>query len=403
MRTAPLLTGLIVLFSSTLAGAALPKFVGEQIDASLKIGYAVNLVDINADGKLDIVVVDKDRVIWFQNPQWQLRTITKDQKKLDNVCMDASDIDGDGKVDLALGAGWQPGKTGPNDASTLSWMRRGKTLDDPWEVFPIKYDEPTLHRMRWADLDGSGKRALVTVPLMGKGATAGKNWAEVGVKMQAFRAPADPTQEAWPSELITDAFHVPHNFQAINVTGGKGPEILVGSYEGVSLVTKDGDKWAVQKLGEGDQANPTKNRGASEIKLGKLKSGTRYVATIEPWHGNQVVVYTQAAGAKEWKRQVLDSRLQWGHAVWCADLDGDGDEELVIGVRDTIKGKAESGVRVYKASDANGDKWESSELDPGAVAVEDLAVGDLNGDGKPDIVAVGRATKNVKVYWNGQK
>ena len=39
----------------------------------------------------------------------------------------------------------------------------------------------------------------------------------------------------------------------------------------------------------------------------------------------------------------------------------------------------------------------------GGVAVEDLAVGDLNGDGKPDIVAVGRATKNVKIYWNGQK
>jgi hypothetical protein len=29
-----------------------------------------------------------------------------------------------------------------------------------------------------------------------------------------------------------------------------------------------------------------------------------------------------------------------------------------------------------------------------------MAVGDLNGDGKPDLVAVGRATKNVKIYWN---
>jgi hypothetical protein len=35
------------------------------------------------------------------------------------------------------------------------------------------------------------------------------------------------------------------------------------------------------------------------------------------------------------------------------------------------------------------------------VAVEDLAVGDLNGDGKLDVVAVGRATKNVRIYWNG--
>ncbi|MEX2357691.1 MAG: VCBS repeat-containing protein, partial [Pirellulaceae bacterium] len=38
--------------------------------------------------------------------------------------------------------------------------------------------------------------------------------------------------------------------------------------------------------------------------------------------------------------------------------------------------------------------------DAGGVAVEDLAVGDLDGDGKPEIVAVGRQTHNVKIYWN---
>ena len=42
-------------------------------------------------------------------------------------------------------------------------------------------------------------------------------------------------------------------------------------------------------------------------------------------------------------------------------------------------------------------------VDDGGIAVEDLTVADLNGDGKPDIIAVGRATHNVRIYWNQGK
>jgi hypothetical protein len=92
--------------------------------------------------------------------------------------------------------------------------------------------------------------------------------------------------------------------------------------------------------------------------------------------------------------------LKWGHAVWCANLDADEDEELIIGVRDDRDAKFKSGVRIYDPKDPRGQKWQRTFLDPGGVAVEDLCAGDLNSDGRIDIVAVGRATKNVRVYWN---
>jgi hypothetical protein len=101
-----------------------------------------------------------------------------------------------------------------------------------------------------------------------------------------------------------------------------------------------------------------------------------------------------------WKRHVLDDELKWGHAVWCANLDGDADEELIIGVRDTKDAANPCGLRIYDPADSHGAEWKPQRVDPAGVAIEDLAAADLNGDGRIDIVAVGRATKNVRIYWN---
>jgi hypothetical protein len=111
-----------------------------------------------------------------------------------------------------------------------------------------------------------------------------------------------------------------------------------------------------------------------------------------------------AAGDWLWDRHVIDEQLKWGHAVWCANLDSDEDQELIIGVRDDLDaGQAETrcGLRIYDPQAADGKQWQRQLVDPGGVAIEDLAADDLNADGRIDIVAVGRQTHNVKIYWNG--
>src|SRR5262249_7476133 len=76
--------------------------------------------------------------------------------------------------------------------------------------------------------------------------------------------------------------------------------------------------------------------------------------------------------------------------------------ELIIGVRDDKSDKPgeRRGVRLYKALDDKGTKWARHILDDGGIAVEDLAAADLDGDGRIDIVAVGRRTHNIRSYWN---
>lgn len=400
----PILAMAFSLLGSLKAEDKPLSFRTEEIETKLGIGYAVTLVDVNGDGKKDIVVVDQTRVVWYENPSWKRRVIVEGKTKPDNVCIAPYDVDGDGKIDFAVGAGW--GNLQSKSAGPVYWLRRGKSLDEPWDVFPIT-EEVCTHRIRWADLDGDGKAELIVSPLLGEGSTGPKNWMDgKPVKTAAYKIPKDPVKDRWEPIVLDETMHVIHNVWPIPATGRQGMDVLAASYEGVSLLHLGEGKWKRTHLGTGNQEMPTKNRGASEIKQGMLKQKRPYIATIEPWHGNQVVVYTPPAEGKGlWNRHMIDDKLKWGHAVWCADLDGDGDEELIIGVRDNLgKGDGEkSGVRIYKATDGKGEKWSRTLVDEGGVAIEDLAADDLDGDGKIDIVAVGRATKNVRVYWNKGK
>lgn len=387
-----------LLLGAAATPAADLSFRSEEIETGLGVGYAVCLVDINEDQRPDIVVVDTDRVVWYENPTWQVRRLIQDQTKRDNVCLAPYDIDRDGKVDFALGADWRPFDTGTG--GTIQWLARGKSPADRWTVHAID-EEPTVHRLRWADLDADGRSELVVVPLMGRGATR-PLWNEGALRVLAYKIPADPLHEPWTREVLNEELHVAHNFWPTDLDGDGNMDILVASYEGVSLLARSASgKWSRTLIGLGNQ-DTIPDRGASEVKHGKLAGGADYIVTIEPWHGFQVVVYTRPAeaGASLWDRRVLDEELKWGHAVWCADLDGDRDQELVVGVRDDKSGQARCGVRVYDPQDPTATRWARQLVDPSGVAVEDLAAADLDGDGLADIVAVGRQTHNVRIYWN---
>ncbi|MEX2112694.1 MAG: VCBS repeat-containing protein, partial [Pirellulales bacterium] len=363
----------------------------------LTVGYATQILDMNDDGRPDILVVDSKRVIWFENPTWQMHTILEGQTLPDNVAIAPADIDGDGDTDFALAADWRPSDT--QSSGSLQWLERGATVDAPWKLHRIGV-EPTIHRIRFADLDADGRDELIVVPLFGRG-SKGPHFAEAPLRVLAFDVPSDPVAGPWQPRVLNEELHVAHNFWPTDLNRDGQLDLLVASFEGVSLLTRDVQgAWSRQLIGTGNQQTAP-NRGASEIKHGRLAAGGDYLATIEPWHGFQVVVYTPPASAGElWQRHVVDDQLKWGHAVWCADLDADAADELVIGVRDNKDDANPCGLRIYDPADSTGTPWTKHVVDPAGVAIEDLAVGDLDGDGRRDIVAVGRQTRNVRIYWN---
>jgi hypothetical protein len=235
---------------------------------------------------------------------------------------------------------------------------------------------------------------------MGRGTTR-PLFDERPIRILSYAIPADPVAGPWTPTVINEDLHVAHNFEATDMDDDGKLDLLVVSFEGVSVLRRGDDgTWTRTLIGSGNQET-SPNRGASEVKHGQLAAGD-YVATIEPWHGFQVVTYTRPEREGElWTRHLLDDQLQWGHAVWPVNLDDDADEELVIGVRDNqAAGEGLCGVRIYDPTDAAAGQWQRQLVDPGGVAVEDLSAADLDGDGRADLVAVGRATHNVRIYWN---
>lgn len=411
------LAALVTLAALPVFAADVPKFKAQEIDTGLKIGYAVVTADIDGDKKPDIVVVDQHKIVWYQNPgkpgaDWKKFTILDGKTKPDNVCIAPIDIDGDGLPELVVGAAWKPFDTA--NPAQLVWLKRGKDVTQEWTMYELPCDEPCVHRVRCFDIDGDGKPEIVHVPLMGRGSSAKGNWTDgKPVRVVALKVPAkDPEKkESWKTQVLSEELNVTHNFALLGQSnaGGGMTAMLVTSYDGVHVLRGSGENWSARKIGDGNQANPKGNRGASEIKPGQVSKTDRVIATVEPWHGNQVVTYTPSGVGGGWQRNVIDEQLRWGHAVWFADLDGDGADELVIGVRDDPNPKAgdtfkeRRGVRIYKCTDGKGIKWDRTILEDGGVAVEDLTVADLDGDGKPDIIAVGRATGNARIYWNQGK
>jgi hypothetical protein len=293
----------------------------------------------------------------------------------------------------------------------LQWLSRGNSLDEEWTIHPIPCDEPTVHRVQAIDLDRTGKPQIVMVPLQGRGASSKGNWTDGRpVRIISYTIPSDPKKpEQWKPVVLTQSLYVIHNFCPLHDLRPERPmHMLTASYDGVHRFSRQSNgEWKGEQLGTGNQENLKSSRGASEIQIGRIgPNKTTVIGTVEPWHGNQIVVYTPNDAKKAWDRRVLDAQLRWGHAIKFADLDGDGTDELIAGVRDDPNPKQgdtfteRMGVRLYRNSGPKVETWTRHLLDEGGVAVEDLAVADLNGDGKPDIVAVGRKTGNCRIYWN---
>ncbi len=376
MTLSPIFTPLFVLGWYGLA--AQWNFPAQVIDDDVQIGYGLAIGDVDGDGRPDILLADKKDFVWYRNPDWQRFVMLSDLTERDNVCLAARDLDGDGKVEVAVGAQWNPGETKDLKASgSVHYLLRPEDPTQRWTPIQLPH-EPTVHRMGWARTRGA--HHLIVVPLHGRGNKGGQGR---GVKIWSYAFPDDP-QGAWSRVVVDSSLHITHNFDIIP---GRGSDaLLIGGKEGSKYFGYYEGAWNEIK-------NPrftlTERGGFSEI-----RHSDSYIAGIQPFHGHTLAVYPREGKSKE-----LITNLKQGHALACADLLGQGMDQILVGWREKNEA-GDYGIKFLLADDRNWSTYRQFWIDQNEMACEDLKVADLDGDGKLDIIAAGRATHNLIVYWN---
>jgi hypothetical protein len=346
------------------------------IAEGLKGGYQVVASDLNGDGKPDLIALASGmpELVWFENPGWQRHLIAGNLSRMINLVV----LEQDSRPLIVLASGFSnEAKQSPGSVSILE---PAADIYQPWKIREIDR-LPTSHRLRLANIDGAGQ-VVVNAPLTGAD-TGGPEYR--GRTPLVYYRPGE-----WKRRLIGDENEgVMHGIYVLDWDRDGRDEILTASFSGIHLYKQAGGRWSRTEIARGDPS-PWPRCGASDVAVGNL-GGRRFLCAIEPWHGNQVVVYREEQGA--WARRVIDDSFVDGHTIHAVDLDADGRDEIIAGYR-----AAGGALYLYSAADLSGQQWDRQILDKGGIGVASCAVADFDGDGRLEIAAIGSASANLKLY-----
>ena len=388
-----------------------PDFEPQVIDDDIPDGYWIQAVDITGDGRPDLLVsgLAGGQVNWYRNPQAGADGRTPWSKHLLHeflrpVSLDQGDIAGEGRTDFVVCHDYAETMFVATPANgKVSWLRNPgpDAVEQPWEARFIGQLGST-HRLRLGHFTDADHVDLLAMPVVGD--ASGMDALHAPIRIVRYRRPADVLDaESWEADLVDDSqFRVIHGV-AVGRYGAPGADGLdatvMASEEGLSWfgVNAEGT-WERVPLAEGETTpqGPSAYRGSANVAIGRIGDDPcAYLAAVEPFHGNTLVVYHRVAGegltGSTWEREVIEvfgelNEVGEGpaHHVVCADFDGDGDDELLVALRgpDPVQG-----VVYYKFSDVAAGKFERHHVATPSAAR--IAVADFSGDGRLDFATIG--------------
>jgi hypothetical protein len=301
-----------------------------------------------------------NELVWFENPNCERHVIASGLTGMINMAIWNNQI--------VLASGFS--MVAANSRGIVSVLKPNADPRQPWTITEIDR-LPTSHRIRIANFDGAV--VFLNAPLIGPNAVAPDYKDHVPL---AYYRPGE-----WKRMTISsDNEGVQHGITVVHWDDTSRDSILTASFSGIDLYQFIKDQWIRAEIS---------NKGASDTAVGHLGK-ERFIAAIEPWHGNEVAVYTEQR--VHWQRDLIDDTLLDAHTILTADFDHAGRDQIVAGMR----GKPYQ-VLIYTNEKG---RWTRHILDQGGVAAASCTAVDLNNDGRVDLACIGSATTNLKWYEN---
>jgi HEAT repeat protein len=329
---------------------------------------AAGVADINRDGKLDIFCGG----FWYEAPVWKkhfVRDVTEEGDYFYDFANLPMDIDGDGWIDIA-DAAWHNKK--------VFWLRNPGKSGGEFEVIDI--DTPgNIETAIAIDINGDGQ--LDVLPnIMGQAA-----WYEFSRDNAALHG-VKWIKHQLPKQIAA------HGIGAGDVNGDGRCDIIAPA--GWLEQTKD--------MSEPWLWHAEFNLGATSIPILVHDVDADGDADIIWGMGHNYGIYWleqgTSGGSRVWQKHLIDDSWAQPHFLLLADLDNDGNDELVTGKRFHAHNGHDPGgnepkcVYYYKF-DRKERQWQRHIIHEGGNVGFGISTAacDIDSDGDIDIVAPGKS------------
>jgi hypothetical protein len=351
-------------------------WVEHTVEGNFDGAIAVHTADLDRDGDLDVLgaALNDNNITWWENTVGASSWVEHSVADTFNGASDifAADIDSDGDQDI-LGTA--------RDADDLTWWENdGSPLDGGWVEHTVAGDFDGAIAVHTADLDGDGDQDILGAAAYGDEIT----WWE---NKTIHRSATYPTEAN-----VDDSFEGVSGLSVSDVDSD-GDEDIIGVSNGSDDVAwwenlyGDGSAWTEHTVDPFFQ-------GAIAVQTADL-DGDGDVDILGAAPGaDDVTWWENAAGdGSAWIDRTVDGSFNGAAAVHAADLDGDGDVDILgaAAVDDNITwwendGYPQDGGWVEHTVEGNFD---------GARSVHAI---DLDSDGDQDILGTARNADDV-TWW----